>query len=64
MLQFNQELWFSTDTDLSLYNIPGYLMISTEHYASNHGGLAIYFIRNGIMFSRLVTRSQNIGRDK
>ena len=37
-----QESWFSTDTDLSLYNIPGYHMISTEYYASNHGGLVIY----------------------
>ena len=37
-----QESWFSTDTDLSLYNIPGYHMISTGHYASNHGGLVIY----------------------
>ena len=36
-----QESWFSTDTDLSLYNIPGY-HISTGHYASNHGGLVIY----------------------
>ena len=37
-----QESWFSTDTDLSLYNIPGYHMISTGHYASNYGGLVIY----------------------
>ena len=37
-----QESWFSTDTDLSLYKIPGYHMISTGHYASNHGGLVIY----------------------
>ena len=37
-----QESWFSTDTDLSLYNIPGYHMISSGHYASNHGGLVIY----------------------
>ena len=33
-----QESWFSMDTNLS----PGYHMISTEHYASNHGGLVIY----------------------
>ena len=37
-----QESWFSTDTDLSLYKIPGYHMILTGHYASNHGGLVIY----------------------
>ena len=37
-----QESWFSTDTDLSLYNIPGYHMLSTGHNASNHGGLVIY----------------------
>ena len=37
-----QESWFSSDTDLSPYRIPGYHMISTGHYASNHGGLVIY----------------------
>ena len=37
-----QETWFSSETDLSLYSIPGYHMISTGHYASNHGGLVIY----------------------
>ena len=28
-------------TNLSLYNIPGYHIILTGHYASNHGGLVI-----------------------
>ena len=37
-----QESWFSSDTDLSPYMISGYHMISTGHYASNHGGLVIY----------------------
>ena len=37
-----QESWFSCETDLSPYIIPGYHMISTGHYASNHGGLVIY----------------------
>ena len=37
-----QETWFSSETDLSHYSIPGYHMISTGHYASNHGGLMIY----------------------
>ena len=37
-----QESWFSTNTDLSLYKIPGYHVISTGHYASNQGGLVIY----------------------
>ena len=37
-----QESWFSSETDLSPYIIPGYDMISTGHYASNHGGLVIY----------------------
>ena len=37
-----QETWFSSETDLSLYSIPGYHMISTGNYASNHGGLVIY----------------------
>ena len=32
----------STDTDLSLYKIPGYHIILTGHYASNHSGLVIY----------------------
>ena len=37
-----QESWFSNDTDLSLYMIPGYHLISTGHYASTHGGLVMY----------------------
>ena len=37
-----QETWFSANTDLSPYIIPGYHIISTGHYASNHGGLVIY----------------------
>ena len=37
-----QESWFSSETDLSPYIIPGYHMISTGHYASNHGGLVMY----------------------
>ena len=37
-----QETWFSSETDLSLYMIPGYHLISTGHYASTHGGLVIY----------------------
>ena len=36
------ESWFSSDTDLSPCVISGYHMISTGHYASNHGGLVIY----------------------
>ena len=34
-----------SETDLSPYIIPGYHMISTEHYASNHGGLVIYLYK-------------------
>ena len=41
-----QESWFSADTDLSLYMIPGYHLISTGRYASNHGGLVIYLNTN------------------
>ena len=37
-----QKIWFPPETDLSLYIIPRYHMISTGHYASNHSGLAIY----------------------
>ena len=37
-----QESWFSSETDLSSYVIPGYHMISSGHYASTHGGLVIY----------------------
>ena len=40
------ESWFSADTDLSLYIIPGYHLISTGRYASNHGGLVIYLNTN------------------
>ena len=36
-----QESWFSNDTDLSLYMIPGYHLISTSHYASTHDGLVM-----------------------
>ena len=36
-----QETWFTANTDLSPYIIPGY-HISTGRYASNHGGLVIY----------------------
>ena len=41
-----QESWFSADTDLSQYMIPGYHLISTGRYASNHGGLVIYLNTN------------------
>ena len=37
-----QETGVSSETDLSLYMIPGYHLISTGHYASTHGGLVIY----------------------
>ena len=37
-----QETWFTANTDLSPYIIPGYHIISTGRYASNHGGLVIY----------------------
>ena len=37
-----QETWFTANTDLSPYIIPGYHIISTRRYASNHGGLVIY----------------------
>ena len=37
-----QKTWFTANTDLSPYIIPGYHMISTGRYASNHGGLVIY----------------------
>ena len=36
-----QETWCSNATDLSLYNIPGYQMISVGHHASTRGGLVI-----------------------
>ena len=39
-----QKIWHFSKTDLHvfLYSIPWYHMISTGHYASNHGGLVIY----------------------
>ena len=36
-----QEKCFFSDTDLSLYMIPGYHLISTSH-TSSHGGLIMY----------------------
>ena len=41
-----QESWFSADTGLSLYMIPGYHLISTGRYTSNHGELVIYLKTN------------------
>ena len=37
-----QESWFSSETGLSTYVIPGYHMISSGHYAFAHDGLVIY----------------------
>jgi len=37
-----QETWFSNETDLSLYHISGYQLISVGHHASSKGGIAIY----------------------
>ncbi len=41
-----QESWFSNETDLALYNIPGYHIISVGHHASQRGGLVIYLHEN------------------
>jgi len=37
-----QETWCSDDSDLSMYQIPGYQLISNGHHATTKGGLAIY----------------------
>ncbi len=37
-----QETWFTKETDLSSYNIPGYQLLSIGSHASKRGGLAIY----------------------
>ena len=37
-----QGTWVPFDTDLSLYVIPDYHLISTSRYASSHGGLIMY----------------------
>ena len=37
-----QETWLSEKHDISLYQIPGYQLISQETKCSSHGGLAIY----------------------
>lgn len=37
-----QETWLTEDSDLSLYQIPEYNLISMGKYCSEHGGLAIY----------------------
>ena len=36
-----QESWFSNETELALYQIPGYQLISIGHHASIKGGLVI-----------------------
>ena len=59
-----QETWISSGTDLSPYIIPGYHLISTPHYASSHGGLVIYLVKNGIIILKQMTQFQNCGRDK
>ena len=41
-----QKFWFSADTYLSLYMIPGYYLIPTGCYISNYGGLVIYWNTN------------------
>ena len=38
----SRDIWISSGTDLSPYNIPGYHLISTPHYSSSHGGFVIY----------------------
>ena len=41
-----QETWCSRDSDMSMYHIPNYQLISTGHHASTKGGLAIYLHDN------------------
>ena len=38
-----QETWLSDDSDITLYQIQGYHLISQGKICSEHGGLAIYF---------------------
>ena len=37
-----QETWLSTDQDASIFNIPGYQLITLGKKCSTHSGLAIY----------------------
>ena len=41
-----QETWCSPDSDMSMYQIPGYQLISSGHHASTKGGIAIYLHDN------------------
>ena len=41
-----QETWFTASTDVSLYQIENYHLITKGRYASEHGGLAIYVHNN------------------
>ena len=40
-----QETWLSDDHDVSMFNIPGYQLISQGHCCSTHSGLIIFLAR-------------------
>lgn len=46
-----QETWFDKNTELSLYNIPGYNLVSDPHRISTHGGIAMY-IHDDFIYER------------
>ena len=48
-----QETWLSSDSDISLFKIDGYNLISQGKMCSSHGGLAIYIIIEKFNFSTI-----------
>ena len=51
-----QETWFSPTTVKTLYDIPGYILISQSYSCSSHGGLAIY-LKDNIKYRTLDFRT-------
>ena len=59
-----QETWFTSNTDLSLYEMPGYHMINTGRCASNHGGLLIYLNKRWTYKIETVSQILRYGKSK
>ena len=52
-----QETWIATGTDISLFNIANYNLISSEKSCSEHGGVAIYIHES--LKSKIIHESAN-----
>ena len=66
-VQFNaiclQETWLTENSDLPLFQIPGYTLISQGAICSSHAGLAIYVQEkknnnNNFLLTQLLTKKQ------